>query len=238
MRVTQQNAIESFEIERKYEVEAGTQLPRTAAFAPFGLHCDAPEQHELRATYFDTPDGALARLGLAMRERRGGKDAGWHLKQKGAEGARELLWPPAERLPDGLLAELRARIGDAAETVVPIARLETARIVVRLLDEHGTEVVELADDTVRARDMMSDVQRAWREWEAELMPHADPALLDVVEPVLLAAGATASLSAAKIARATGRLGEIARARGASAEVLAELARLDASDQAAARRLEA
>lgn len=234
--MSQQNATESFEIERKYEVGAETRLPAAAAFAAAGLTSDAPERHELLARYFDTPDGALARLGLAMRERRGGKDAGWHLKQKGADGARELLWPPAERMPDGLLAELRERIGDAAETVAPIARLQTERVVVRLRNAAGIEVVELADDTVRAEDGRTGVLRAWREWEAELMPDADPALLDLVEPLLLAAGAAESLSVAKIARATGRLVEIARAKGASADIIAELERLDAADQAAARRL--
>jgi hypothetical protein len=105
-----------------------------------------------------------------------------------------------------------------------------------LRDGSGREVVELADDRVRATDGIEGVDRAWREWEAELMPGADAAVLDRVEAVLLASGAEPSLSFAKIARATGRLLAAARARGADEATLEALARLDASDREAARRL--
>jgi len=227
---------ESPEIERKYEASAALPLPDAERFRAVGLDPEPPVTHRLSARYFDTPRGDLAGRGLALRERRGGKDAGWHLKQRGEVGVTELLWPPSDGMPAGLRDEIRGRIGDAVDEVRPVARLETERTVVMLRDGSGREVVELADDRVRATDGIEGVDRAWREWEAELMPGADAAVLDRVEAVLLAAGAEPSLSFAKIARATGRLLAAARARGADEATLEALARLDASDREAARRL--
>ena len=39
-----------------------------------------PEEQTLEAVYFDTEDLRLARAGVTLRRRRGGDDAGWHLK--------------------------------------------------------------------------------------------------------------------------------------------------------------
>ncbi|MFD5599271.1 CYTH domain-containing protein [Leucobacter sp. NPDC058333] len=223
----------SLEIERKYEVAADLPLPPADAFAEIGLRAASPVTYELSAVYFDTGDADLARRGLAMRVRHGGADAGWHLKQRGSDGVRELFWPLSEAVPDGLRAELRERIGGAADAVAPIAELATERTIVVLSDEAGAELIELADDRVDAFDRVSGITRAWREWEAELIPGAAVEALSLVEPVLLAAGAVPSLSVAKIARATGRLVDAARASGASAAVIAELEALDRSDRAAA-----
>lgn len=234
-------ASESLEIERKYEVAAESQIPQAAAFAAVGLSVGAHETHEMHARYFDTADGALARQAVAMRVREGGADEGWHVKAKGAAGTRELHWPLAAEMPAGLIAELRTWIGDAAERVRPIAELRTERRIVRLIDSAGVEVVELADDRVRASDLRGGagaptVDRAWREWEAELMQGADEAWLDRVGEVLEAAGAFVSPSSAKIARATGSLVALARAKGASEESIARLQEMDRVDQATARRL--
>ena len=234
-------ASESLEIERKYEVAAESQIPQAAAFAAVGLSVGAHETHEMHARYFDTADGALARQAVAMRVREGGADEGWHVKAKGAAGTRELHWPLAAEMPAGLIAELRTWIGDAAERVRPIAELRTERRIVRLIDSAGVEVVELADDRVRASDLRGGagaptVDRAWREWEAELMQGADEAWLDRVGEVLETAGAFVSPSSAKIARATGSLVALARAKGASEESIARLQEMDRVDQATARRL--
>lgn len=229
--------VEAVEIERKYEVAASAELPAAADFARIGLTAVDEGALALIARYFDTPDGALARRRLALRVRGGGKDDGWHLKEKGGSATRELLWPPAAEMPDGLRDEIRTRIGEAADRVAPLAELRTERRVLRLLDAEGREAVEIADDRVRALDATTGVRRAWREWEAELAPGADAALLDEVEPLLIAAGAAPSLSTAKIARATGRLAEAARAAGAGADRVAALERMDGSDRETARRLE-
>ena len=229
--------MESFEIERKYEVDAGTPLPGAAAFRDAGFDADPPIVHQLRATYFDTPEADLARHRLALRVRIGGKDAGWHLKQKGADGARELWWPGAETVPDEVIAEVRRWIGDAVSTLAPLAELHTERTVLLVRDASGREAVEVADDRVRAVDHRTGTRRAWREWEAEVIGDARPEVLGRVEPVLRAAGAVPSPSPAKIARATGQLVAVAECSGASEEQLRVLRALDAADQEAARRLE-
>ncbi|RGE18968.1 CYTH domain-containing protein [Leucobacter sp. wl10] len=227
---------EALEIERKYEVSVGIPLPAAERFREVGLDPEPPVTHRLSARYFDTLRGDLADRGLAMRERHGGKDAGWHLKQRGGAGVRELLWPPSGAVPEGLREELRGRIGDAAAEVLPVAQLRTERTVVMLRDREGRPAVELADDRVHALDLIEAVERAWREWEAELMPGVDAEVLDRVESVLLTAGGVHSLSFAKIARSTGRLLAAARAGGADEATLEALMKLDAADREAGRRL--
>lgn len=227
-------ASEALEIERKYEVGEGSELPSAEVFAGLGLIADPAETVELAAAYFDTPDRALARNRLAVRVRFGGKDAGWHLKQKGADGAREMLWPPADDMPTGLREEIARRIG-SDEGIAPIAELRTTRRIVRLRDASGREVIELADDRVRAVNRASGERRVWREWEAELAEGADPSLLDAVEPVLREAGADPSPSPAKIARATGTLELAARAAGIDEGRIAALRALDEAALAAGRR---
>lgn len=224
---------QSLEVERKYDVAADLLLPPDAAFEEAGLRAEAPITYELSAIYFDTSDSDLARRDLALRVRRGGSDAGWHLKQRGEDGVRELFWPLSDAMPEGVRSELRERIGGAAHAVAPIAELSTERTVVVLSDAAGAELVELADDRVEAFDRVEGVARAWREWEAELLPGAPASALDLVEPVLLAAGAAPSLSLAKIARATGRLVDAARRSGAGADRIAALEALDRADRAAA-----
>ncbi|WP_344383032.1 CYTH domain-containing protein, partial [Georgenia ruanii] len=76
----------SLEVERKYDVAADLLLPPDAAFEEAGLRAEAPITYELSAIYFDTSDSDLARRDLALRVRRGGSDAGWHLKQRGEDG--------------------------------------------------------------------------------------------------------------------------------------------------------
>lgn len=231
-------AAESLEIERKFEVPPGAHFPSAAEFASAGLALGPLETHELHARYFDTADGALARVRVAVRRREGGSDEGWHLKEKGERGTRELHWPLSPELPAGLAHELRLRIGDAVDAVVPLAELRTERRTARLTDANGIEVVELADDRVRASDLRDGegVDRAWREWEAELMPGADPVWLERVAEVLASAGAEPSPSSAKIARATGRLVEQALAAGSPPELVERLREMDRLDREAARRL--
>jgi inorganic triphosphatase YgiF len=208
--------VESFEIERKYLVDDRAVLPDPAAFEALGLSLDAPEHHRLEAAYFDTPSGELAAQRVAVRMRRGGKDEGWHLKEKGEEGARELLWPPAEQMPPGLVRELADRLGadelraselradepaaDPAQRLGAIARLRTERTTVRVRDSTGVEVVELADDRVDATNELTGRRQRWREWEAELMPGGDPTLLDRIESLLAAAGAARVRGTSKIQR--------------------------------------
>src|SRR5690606_12125993 len=104
-------------------------IPHGEAFAAAGLSSGRFVTHELHARYFDTPDGLLARNRLAVRVRAGGSDAGWHLKEKGAGGTRELHWPISAEMPAGLANELRERVGEGAAAIEPLAELRTERRV-------------------------------------------------------------------------------------------------------------
>lgn len=195
-------AIETFEVERKYAVSGELQLPTAAKFGALGYRMCEPAEHELRATYFDTPDGELAATRLALRHRLGGKDEGWHLKAKSDAGARELLWATAEEMPVGLLQEVAHRLGaDVAERLQPIATLRTTRIAVLLINGAGHPVIEIADDRVEAVNELTGRTQRWREWEAELMPDTDDATLDLIEPLLVANGAVRVRGTSKIQRA-------------------------------------
>lgn len=194
-------AKESLEIERKYQVADDATMPGAAEFANLGLRRGQESRFEMEAHYFDTPTGELAAQRCAVRLRRGGSDAGWHLKEKAAEGTREFQWPVTEEMPAGLHSELRDRIGaDAAERVGRIAILRTERITTRLADSRGRDLVELADDHVDATNALTGVRQMWREWEAELMPGAAAEILDDIEPLLQAAGATRVEGTSKIQR--------------------------------------
>lgn len=193
------------ESERKYDVQEGTELPD---FGPLGF-TSRTVRFALVAAYYDTEDGVLAANRMTLRRREGGHDAGWHLKTPGgAEGRVEHQVELADELP----AELRAVVGDLLgdRDVVEVARLQTDRTAVTLVDKSGAEVAEIADDRVIGTDTRAGTERRWREWEAELTDGAPTAgnereeLLDRLEAALLEAGAVPSPSPSKLARATGR----------------------------------
>ena len=201
VHVSNNGAVETFEIERKYEVSSDAALPDATTFAAIGLRLETPTEHKLRASYFDTRTGELASLRLALRHRLGGKDEGWHLKAKGEDGARELLWPTAEAIPAGLIREVEDRLGEgAAERLEAIATLRTQRVTAVLFNEAGEPVIELADDRVEGTNELTGRCQSWREWEAELMPEAKEGVLDLVEPLLVAAGARRVRGTSKIQR--------------------------------------
>lgn len=194
--------IESLEIEYKYAVTRDTQLPDAERFASVGLVLEsahtAPLNLLLQAEYHDTRELDLGGLRVAVRNRAGGKDAGWHLKEKTEDGARELFWPSSIEMSSGLREEISQRIGARADTLTIIGRIRTARTVTRLFLD-GVPVIELADDSVDGVNELTGVRQQWREWEAELLV-GDPELLDLIDPLLTAAGAKRSRGVSKIER--------------------------------------
>ena len=229
-------AIETFEVERKYAVYSRAELPDDSAFAALGFRVTAPESFTLAATYFDTPDAALGLQRVAVRKRVGGKDEGWHMKLKGLGGSRELVWPLADTMPDGLLREIVDRVGQHdANRMTAVATVHTLRAIVRVSRDEGVSgvsatatatasvtgatgangttgspeqpgewLIELADDRVVATNALSGEERSWREWEAELAPGASLELLELVEPLLIGAGAERVRGTSKLQRAMGR----------------------------------
>lgn len=230
---------EHIEIERKYEVDALTPTPVT--FASAAVIAGPAQTFELRATYYDTADFALARARVAVRSRTGGDDAGWHIKVRLPEGVAETEWPESAEMPEALIGRVRTLVGDASLVLAPIATVRTSRTRRVLMTGAAatapgsphTAVAEFVDDVVLARDERRGVDRSWREWEVELLQGADPRVLDEIERVIVAAGARASLAESKIGRAMGALIENAAARGASAAELASLAVSDLADRLAA-----
>lgn len=198
-------ATESFEIERKYAVGERSAWPGAEALAEIGLEAGAETTFALEATYFDTPDGVLGRQRVAVRLRRGGPDEGWHLKDKGDDGVRELQWPLAERMPQGLRDAIVDRGGPGAdERLVAVATLRTVRRALRLQPvgaEPGAWQVELVDDAVEAENGLTGGAGSWREWEAELAPDAAESVLDLLEPLLIAAGGERVRGTSKVQRA-------------------------------------
>ncbi len=192
------------ETERKYEITDGVELPGLTGLAgeqsPVG-----PEEQTLEAVYFDTDDLRLAQAGVTLRRRRGGDDAGWHLKLPAGGDSRDEVrvgdaragrrrTPPAE-----LVALTRAL--HRGVPLGPVAELATRRRRWRLTDENGRVLVEVVDDHVSAHTLGASTSgMSWREVEVELGEHGDPELLDRVERRLLEAGVRRSDARSKLAR--------------------------------------
>ncbi|ADU47312.1 CHAD domain containing protein [Intrasporangium calvum DSM 43043] len=201
------------EIERKYDVEAGTVFPNLAEVEGVA-HVGQPEELDLEAVYFDTADLDLARHGVTLRRRTGGHDAGWHLKLPRVSDTRtevhEPLGDAGEQVPDALVAPIRAMVRD--RPLQPVVRLATARREYALHDAAGGVIATVCDDQVRAERLdgtggpgsRDSLVQSWREWELELDQGVE-ALLDVVEEQLLAAGAAPAASGSKLLRALGDL---------------------------------
>ena len=193
------------ETERKYELADGVELPGWDGLA--GVEAlVGPEEQALEAVYFDTEDLRLARAGVTLRRRRGGHDAGWHLKLPVAGDSRDEVrvsdaravrrrTPPAEL--GGLVRALTR-----GARLAPVAELATARRRWRLTDDDGQVLVEVVDDHVSAHTLGSSTSgMSWREVEVELGGHGDVDLLDRVERRLLEATCAAIRRSARTCRA-------------------------------------
>ena len=194
----------SVEIEKKFDVEAGTPIPDWTRVPGVARVSEGEERH-LDAGYLDTADARLAKFGVAVRRRVGGHDAGWHIKGPLVNGARvELGWPLTDDVPAELMAEIAQWTEDRLS---PLARIVNDRTAYNLLDENGGVIAEFVNDRVKASDLRRGVDREWCEWEIELGPAAPEdheAFFAEVERIALEAGATKPSSASKLARAPGR----------------------------------
>lgn len=193
------------ETERKYDMDDAMALPDPAGL--LGLEAD-PEAHEqlLEAVYFDTPDLRLLRVGVTLRRREGGHDAGWHLKLPAGSDSREEIRLPlgrAARVPPSELAGL-VRLYTRDAELAPVARLDTRRRRWVLSDSRGRELAELVEDRVNAHTLGEQTTAvSWREIEVELAEHGRPDLLDGIERELVRHGARRSASASKLGRVLG-----------------------------------
>lgn len=194
------------EIERKYEIGGGAELPTLSDLAGVAAERD-PEVLELTATYFDTADLRLARDQITLRRRVGGTDAGWHLKLPVGKDSRDELRAPLgeSTTPPELVAMVRARIRGAE--LVPVAKIDTVRHRRALLDRDGRLLAEIVDDRVCGADLLAErgvlgesTVDYWREVEVELGEAGDAALLDLIEARLGEVGAHTSSASSKLRR--------------------------------------
>jgi CHAD domain-containing protein len=192
------------EIERKYDVDRGFTVPDLSGL-PGCARVAGPETHLLVATYFDTEDLRLAARGVTLRRRRGGEDAGWHLKiPRGPDAKNELRAPlgKTQNAPARLVSLVTAYT--RGERLRPVARLETRRTVVTLLDGAGEVLAEVADDSVSGQllDQVVDdtTVTAWREIEVELGAAGSPELLAAAGRRLRKAGARRAAAGSKLGR--------------------------------------
>ncbi|MEO3806739.1 CYTH and CHAD domain-containing protein [Nonomuraea sp. B1E8] len=186
------------EIEDKFDVTAEYEIPDLSGLA----EVVGPKTYQLVALYYDTPDLRLASRGVTLRRRRGGADAGWHLKLPKAKGARQEITRPLTRstkIVPAELAELVRAFTRGAE-LQPVAQLDTRRSVTVLFDGDA-RLVEVADDRVKGTVFgVEPMVVRWREVEAELLEGGDKALLAKVGKRLRKAGATPSASSSKLAK--------------------------------------
>ncbi|MDK1474396.1 CYTH and CHAD domain-containing protein [Streptomyces sp. 549] len=202
------------ETERKYETEAGREIPSAelAGLAGVAGTTDSGST-SLDALYYDTRDRRLAAEGITLRRRSGGHDAGWHLKMPLEPGVREEIQAPdQEELPAALAGLVRSRVRDHA--LEPVMRLRTRRAVTLLHDTAGDTLAEVAVDEVEAEHQTTGRTAGWTETEVELVS-GDPALLDTVEERLLAAGLRPASHTSKLQRARVETADPGHQRGSS-----------------------
>ncbi|HBW20594.1 MAG TPA: CHAD domain containing protein [Actinobacteria bacterium] len=193
---------EMAETERKYEAARGAVLPELGDLPGVAAESGPDEQH-LVAEYFDTPDLRLIRSGITLRRRRGGDDAGWHLKLPAGGDTRIEIRAPLGRAARRVPAELAALVRACArgEELQPVARIETARLRRRLLDESGSSLAEVVADAVAAQALGdATALSSWHEVEVELTG-GDSRLLRAADQRLREAGFRPAGHQAKLERA-------------------------------------
>ena len=194
------------EVERKYEVPIGTDLPDLTDEST-EIRTGAVTRVTLTAVYFDTLTAALARQGVTLRHRTGGSDQGWHLKVPVRGDERRELRRPLAALEDGPPAPLLGVVRGALRhhDVAPVARLTTERSEHPLLDAAGTVLAVVCDDLVTG-SLAGPTGRAnlqtWREWEVELV-EGGPAVLDDIGRQLREAGASPAAGRTKLSHVLG-----------------------------------
>jgi CHAD domain-containing protein len=195
------------EIETKYELPGDAELPSFTSLPQVSGTSKAPLQ-ELEADYYDTADLRLIRAGITLRRRRGGEDAGWHLKLPQAADSRLEIRLPLGRTGARVPRELSelVRVHTRGMALGPVARLVTVRQLTILLGESGESLAEVAADDVQATVPGESARPSrWHELEVELTG-GDRELLTAADELLRGSGLRRAGRSAKLERALdGRL---------------------------------
>ncbi|HYZ55017.1 MAG TPA: CYTH and CHAD domain-containing protein [Streptosporangiaceae bacterium] len=158
------------EVELKYEASPEAVLPPLEDLPRVAREAGHDEE-TLGAEYYDTEDLRLLRAGVTLRRRRGGPDAGWHLKLPAGPQTRREIELPLGRTGRTVPAELASlvRVYTRGEVLRPVAQVDTVRRRRTLLDDAGTSLAEVVADEVSAQTLgESTTISRWREVEVEL----------------------------------------------------------------------
>ncbi|MBO0844975.1 MAG: CYTH and CHAD domain-containing protein [Nocardioides sp.] len=191
------------EQEVTYLVAPDWAVPDLAPALDSGCRLEVCE-HRLEATYLDTAEQTLRWLGVTLRHRQGGDDAGWHLKIPAGEARTELQHRSDDSRPPAVLLD-RLRGVIEGDDLQPVATVVTHRVAHRILSPLGQLVVEVADDRVEGADVASSETTAWREVETELGPAGDEKALDRLGKLLTESGADRRGTTLKLDRVRGPL---------------------------------
>lgn len=197
-------AVTANETEIKYDLPGGAALPRLDGL-PLVASASEPETEHLAAEYYDTADLRLIRAGITLRRRRGGHDAGWHLKLPAGPHTRREIRLPLGRAGRRVPRELSdlVRVHTRAEPLRLVAELTTTRRRQVLLGQAGESLAEVAADDVRARTPgESAAAIRWQEVEVELTG-GDGRLLSAADDLLRRHGLRPAARSAKLERALG-----------------------------------
>ncbi len=209
-------AVNVNETETKYDAPARAALPALDGL-PQVAGTSTPAEEQLEAEYYDTEDLRLIRAGITLRRRRGGDDAGWHLKLPlDGDTRREIRLPlgRAGRQVPGELADL-VRVHTRGEPLRPVARMTTTRQRMTLLGRAGESLAEVAADDVSAQTLGSSTAISrWHEVEVELTG-GDRKLLKAADQLLRRDGLRPAARSAKLERALGGRLPAAGAPGAA-----------------------
>ncbi|MGZ4542618.1 MAG: CYTH and CHAD domain-containing protein [Mycobacteriaceae bacterium] len=231
MRVEAVGAASVREVERKYVLPEGGELPDLTGVEGVAS-VTGPDWSTLDATYFDAGDLRLLRAGITLRRRTGGVDAGWHLKLPEDTDARTEMRLPldagVDTPPDELAALVSARMRGAA--LLARARITTSRERRVLCAEGGGVLAEVVVDTVHGARLTPEAGKGegetqdWREIEVEWSPDGE-GVAAAVEDRLRRAGIGRAAHPSKLARVLGDdlgdrpTGEVVAGRRASVGVL-------------------
>lgn len=197
-------AVNVKETEITYDAPAGAALPRLDDL-PHVAGTFRPDEEQLEAEYYDTDDLRLIRAGITLRRRRGGHDAGWHLKLPLGAATRCELQLPLGRTGRRVPAELArlVRVHTRGEALRPVVRMTTTRQRLTLLDQAGESLAEVAADDVSAQTL-GDITSlsSWHEVEVGLTG-GDQGLLEAADKVLRRDGLRQAAWSAKLERALG-----------------------------------
>lgn len=195
------------EHEFKLAVWPGFSVPELGDLLDGGV-TEARDEQLLDATYFDAADLRLIRAGITVRHRSGDADDGWTVKlpssspvvSGGINRTEIVVSGKRGRVPQGVLDLVAAQARSAP--LDSVARLETRRRPLDLLDADGALMACVVDDEVSILDSDGRVTMRFREIEVEAGA-ADETLMRDIVGRLRGAGAEAPEPTPKVVRALG-----------------------------------